>query len=229
MKLEHFDAELFCNYYNKNLYFNDYEKRLYKRGLSLCINNPKGGILLTGINPSGTDVESNSIFYDFKYTEGSFWNQKLKLFTPKLLDKVAYLDLFPQKESTQVIFEKETSIDFRARMIETTQMEIERLMPKLVIIANKQSQYYWGFNKNSRWMGYNLERVNEEIIKGKEIYLYKINGFRPENDRINQDKLHTTHLKYILLYAMYDQRHEAKYANRILSAEQIEQLYTYLK
>ena len=166
MKLEHFDAELFCNYYNKNLYFNDYEKRLYKRGLSLCINNPKGGILLTGINPSGTDVESNSIFYDFKYTEGSFWNQKLKLFTPKLLDKVAYLDLFPQKESTQVIFEKETSIDFRARMIETTQMEIERLMPKLVIIANKQSQYYWGFNKNSRWMGYNLERVNEEIIKG---------------------------------------------------------------
>lgn len=229
MELNLSDTELFCKYYKKALYINEYEKRLYKRGLSLCINNPKEGILLTGINPSGTNAKSKSIFYDFKFTAGNFWNQKLKLFTPNLLEKTAYLDLFPQKESTQEVFEKETSVNFRAKMIEITQLEIERLMPKLVIIANKQSQYYWGFNKDTTWMGYNLEKVEEEIIQGKELFLYKVNGFRGENDRINQDKLQTTNLSYILLYGMYDQRHETKFPDRILSAEQIEQLYNHLK
>lgn len=219
MKLAHSDAELFALYYDKDRYVNDYERRLYKRGVSLCINNPVGGILLAGINPSGTDAERKSTFYDFKYAGGMFWDQKRKLFTPALLEKTAYLDLFPQKESTQEVFEKKTSVDFRARMIEITQMEIERLRPKLVIIANKQSQHYWGFRKDTTWMGYNLERVNEDIVKGKEIFLYKINGFRSEHDRVNQDRLKTTNLRYILLYAMYDQRHEVKCADRVLTAE----------
>jgi len=179
-------------------------------GLCICANNPTGGILVTGINPSG-DMAANFAF-SFKnalHKSKGFWHDKAKELIDmryELIDelKLSYLDLFPFHNSNQWKFidslkRMSRSLDFQRCILEVTQNEIENVIkPKLIIHANASSAYYWGLNRNAMWMGYKMEKLNDipnslQKLQGR---LYLITGFRDDmaRERINS-KLKDTNLK----------------------------------
>lgn len=173
-------------------------------GHMLCIpnNNPSGNILLVGLNPSrGKANEQDNI--PFKSFTGRHWNPILDL-VGSLVDETAYLDLFPLRMTEQSAFEQ-FDTDFRARVLEVTQKEIERLKPKLIIHLNAGSKYYWGPNG---WMGYSFEKTSLPPIHGR--FLYRIAGFNPAcNHRINP-QITVSNLvgSYIYFYRMLTSRFE---------------------
>ena len=173
-------------------------------GHMLCVpsDNPKGKILFTGINPSlGKGGEQENV--PFKLFSGKFWKPVIDL-AGDLVNDTAYIDLFPLRKTKQVKFEQ-LGRDFRGRILEVTQMEIERLEPKLIVVLNASSKHYWG---PEGWMGYSFEETSFEPIHGR--LLYKITGFSPDcKDRINPE-LTESHLKgtYIFFYRMLSSRYE---------------------
>lgn len=175
-------------------------------GQMLCTpsDNPSGKILLVGLNPSlGDAIEQDNI--PFKSFSGSFWNPVLEV-VGNFIDETAYLDLFPLRKTEQTVFEQ-LDKDFRARVLEVTQKEIERLEPKLIVHLNADSKYYWG---PSGWMGYSFEKTSLPPINGK--FLYKITGFNPAcSQRINP-KITESRLvgSYIFFYRMLTSRFEKK-------------------
>ena len=155
---------------------------------------------------------------------------------------MAYLDLFPYSESSQKKFLDEINKNiesFQVSVLEITLSEIERLSPKLIIAANKQTSYYWGIKKDSTWLGYNLQVVDKsqqpDCLLGKDIKLYQIvgkTGNKDACDRIGQDKYPSTKGgksnllgAYFIDYALYDNRHKEKYPTRILEPSIVKELY----
>lgn len=191
-----------------------------KRGISLCVGNPVGGILITGINPSRNRfAEDKDFVYTFRgVTIGekqktgkfasSYWRQKYKMLGEELINKTAYLDLYPLGFTSQNGFEDliEKNLQFRATMISITQKEIETyIKPVLIIVANKQSSYYWGRNENATWMGYDMEKISNDLE------LYQIKGFKDRPDRLNAElKVSALSGSLILFYGMYDERNKEK-------------------
>jgi hypothetical protein len=218
------------------------------RGVTMCCANPIGGILITGINPSFNPKSPYGGYYTFMdaiIDSKSYWrNKREQLFGNdySLIEKTAYLDLFPYSESIQNKFQKEIDENvksFQVRVLEITQSEIERLSPKLIIAANKQTSYYWGIKKDSTWLGYNLQAVDKsqqpDCLLGKNIELYQIvgeTGYKDACDRVGQDKYPATKGgksnllgAYFIDYALYDNRHKKKYPERILEPSIIKELY----
>ena len=213
-------------------------------GMSFCCNNPSGEILLTGINPSGNDTAVRD--YTFKEAKdcgrSHYWKDKKEQITGTgaLIDHVAYLDLFPYIESSQKKFMKEIRphITFQVKALEITQRKIEEyIKPRLIIAANKSSAFYWGYGKFT-WMGYNFVEVLDrpDCLKNKEIRLFQINpqnGFRGENDRINQDKYTESKIKgaYFIPYAMYDTNEKGRnhYPERMLTPDLVMELYQWVR
>lgn len=211
--------------------FADASKLFISRGISLCVGNPVGGILLTGVNPSQNKKHDG---IDFAYTfenaminakrdcgngKKNYWTWKYELLGDDFIRETAYLDLFPLVFSKQVDFEArlENNLQFRTEMISITQREIEcHIKPKLIIVANKQSSYYWGRNEDATWMGYDMVKVCDDME------LYQIRGFKDKPDRLNPD-LETSSLcgSLILFYGMYDNRHK----DRLLFPADIKRLY----
>lgn len=252
---EKHDYELLNRYrnaLNADLYRNDFYPGIceffQRRGISLCVGNPTGGILLTGINPSypyKIADASERLDIDFGYTfmtaQHSFWNRERKMLGA-LSRETAYLDLFPLKFCHQDGFEEvmEQNREMRAAIVSITQMEIEtNIKPVLIIVANQQSSYYWGRNSNATWMGYEgLEDKDvfpketlPESLRKKDITLCQIRGFKDRTDRLNKDKLASTNLagSLVLFYGMYTEKHikNPKMKDKILNAEQFKSLYEF--
>ena len=218
-------------------------------GVTMCCANPIGGILITGINPSFNPHSPNGCYYTLKeaiLNKKSYWSNKKKQIIGdndalSLIEKTAYLDLFPYSESSQKKFQDEIDMNinnFQVRVLETTLSEIERLRPRLIIAANKQTSYYWGIKKDSTWLGYNLQIVEKsqmpECLNGQEVKLYRIvgeTGFKKADDRIGQNKYLTTNLlgAYFIDYALYDNRHQQKFPKRILTPSIVNELYRIAK
>lgn len=218
------------------------------RGVTMCCANPIGGILITGINPSFNSKSPYGGYYTFREAiqdSKSYWkNKREQIFGNEslLIEKTAYLDLFPYSESNQNKFQDEIGKNvksFQVCVLEITLSEIERLSPKLIIAANKQTSYYWGIKKDSTWLGYNLQVVNKsqlpDCLKEQDIKLYQIvgeTGYKDADDRIGQDKYPATKDgksnllgAYFIDYALYDDRHKEKYPKRILKPSIVKKLY----
>lgn len=216
-------------------YPNDYFPELCdffsKRKICLCVGNPVGGILITGINPSRKRfAEDKEFAYTFrgatveeKHKTGkisnSYWRQKYKMLGEELIKETAYLDLYPLGFTSQDGFEDliEKNYQFRAAMVSITQREIEmHIKPVLIVVANKKSSYYWGMNEDATWMGYDMEKISDEME------LYQIKGFKDKPDRLNPElKESTLNGSLILFYGMYDERNKDK----LLSENDFKKLY----
>lgn len=206
-----------------------------KRKICLCVGNPRGGILITGINPSRKRfAEDKEFAYTFRGAtveekrktgkiSNAYWRQKYKMLGEELINETAYIDLYPLGFTSQDGFEDliEKNYEFRASIVSITQREIETyIKPVLIIVANKKSSYYWGRNEDATWMGYDMERIREDME------LYQIKGFKDRPDRLNPNlKESSLRGSLILFYGMYDERNKEK----LLSESDFKQLYEQAK
>lgn len=167
--------------------------RTYDRGFVYSIPKPSD-ILITGINPSDNGLPSH--FFYFDDTNYPYFN-KLK----KIAPNAAYLDLFNIRGEQNCITEiakLPMGLDFLADQLSQTQHLIENIVkPKLILVFNKGSWGYWGFDPNPSivWMGYDFEFV-KELEFGK---LMRIKGLKISSMRISQDIV-TTNLNDCLVY-----------------------------
>lgn len=138
--------------------------------------------MLAGMNPSRE--ERTEMYFDYLSCRGSFWDPK-HVMMGKYDRYTAYIDLLPIRMSDQ---NKVDRIDrhLRARLLEITQQQIEKLRPRLIIVINQKSLYYWGSNEDATWMGY---RLGTPIRKVKDKWnLYQIQGLKSDKpDRINKE------------------------------------------
>ena len=177
---------------------------LLLRGFVTCDNDSieKRPFLLTGINPSFGPHDGKWKFfpggYDKPFTfrgaisnskPQDYWgkkrkqfgyDQKRKQFSDDLCKTMAYLDLFPIRESDQRLFEQVFKnpklTKLRADILSITQDAIEAMAPRLIVHANRQSMYYWGVKPAQEadvdandyehpWMGYKVKRVVKDISR----------------------------------------------------------------
>lgn len=213
----------------------DYENAIdiLKRGYVTCDNSnaEKSPFLLVGINPSfppNSPVHPRKVadpafnFYKATHPKDpkdlmNYWKEKGDWFGD-LCKKMAYLDLFPIRESDQNFFENAflNLVSLRKDLLEITQDAIEEMRPRLIVHANRQSFYYWGISPRTPWMGYDLKPVTlkeypdlppccREHNRLNRYPIYVINGFISSTERINQKKYPTdTALKgtFIIHYVM---------------------------
>ena len=187
------------------------------RGFWCCENKiQEGKLLLTGINPSysgehyGNDRIKTRRFADLAPLDkkNGFWKKKEQQFGGLWNDDtMSYLDLFPIRESNQRLFEQVFKnpklTKLRADILSITQDAIEEMKPRLIIHANRASLYYWGLVPETPWMGYSFELVDpgkyedfpKSIMTSEHLRLfpfYRITGFSPHPERINQEKFPTS-------------------------------------
>ena len=219
---------------------------LLLRGFVTCNNDSieKRPFLLTGINPSFGSQGGEWKFFPGGYETFTFrgaisdskrqdyWGKKKVQFSDDLCKSMAYLDLFPIRESDQRLFEQVFKnpklTKLRADILSITQDAIEAMSPRLIVHANKESLYYWGIKKNTPagddandyehpWMGYKVKRVTLETYPDLPpcmleydrlslFPLYEIVGFVDSDKRINHIERQETNLKFIMEYVM-DDRH----------------------
>lgn len=179
------------------------------RGFVTCDNDEvkKPSFLLTGINPS-FNLESGYFpkGYDDPFTfrnattiakPKEFWFKKKEQFG-ELCNNMAYLDLFPIRESDQRFFSQAFAPfnQFMAKILAVTQGAIEDMHPRLIVHANRASMRFWG--KQGDWMGYTFEPVDpasfddevKKIITSERLKLfpfYRITGFSNHPQRINKE------------------------------------------
>ena len=167
---------------------------LLLRGFKTCDNESieKRPFLLTGINPSFGPNNGKWFFpggYDEPFTfrkaisnsnSQDYWGKKRVQFGKDLCETMAYLDLFPIRESNQRLFEQVFNnpklTKLRADILSITQDAIEAMAPRLIVHANRQSMYYWGVKPAQEadvdandyehpWMGYKVKRVVKDLSK----------------------------------------------------------------
>jgi len=231
------------------------------RGFVTCNNDSieKRPFLLTGINPSFGPHDGEWKFFPGGYDDKPFtfrgaisnskpqdywgkkrkqfgYDQKRKEFSDDLCKTMAYLDLFPIRESDQRLFEQVFKnpklTKLRADILSITQDAIEAMAPRLIVHANKESLYYWGIKKNTPagddandyehpWMGYKVKRVTLETYPDLPpcmlqydrlslFPLYEIVGFIDSDNRINRKEIQDTNLKFIMEYVMDDRNPKYK-------------------
>lgn len=166
---------------------------LLLRGVVTCNNDSieKRPFLLTGINPSFRSINGKWFFpggyaeFIFRDTISNsnrqdYWGKKREQFGDDLCNTMAYLDLFPIRETYQILFEQVFKnpklTKLRADILSITQDAIEAMAPRLIVHANRQSMYYWGVKPAQEadvdandyehpWMGYKVKRVVKDISK----------------------------------------------------------------
>jgi len=224
---------------------------LLLRGFVTCNNDSieKRPFLLTGINPSFRPHKGKWEFflggYDTPFTfrkaisdsnRQDYWGKKREQFGDDLCNTMAYLDLFPIRESEQRLFEQVFNnpklTKLRADLLSITQDAIEEMKPLLIVHANKDSMYYWGIKKNTPagddandyehpWMGYKVKRVTLEtypdlpscMLQDDRLSLfplYEIVGFVDSDKRINHIERQETNLKFIMEYVIDDRNPKYK-------------------
>lgn len=224
----------------KELYFkvieNEPENTYFRKcGFVACDNfkdkpDAKFKILITGMNPAkpispvdqsdekglGEYVPTDSYHNPFrteprmKYFK-DFWD----IIPENFRDKTAYFDIFPFYEYSQRTLEERIKkrTQTMARILEVTQNEIEKIKPKLIIIANYSSGAYWGIDKNCCWMGYRFNRIMPEGLDEFEVFKVE-KSMRSDEDRINK-KLETTQLDGCLVVRYHHKSQDGKKAKLI--------------
>jgi len=224
---------------------------LFDRGLVICQNEPKSDVLLlSGINPSFDEKVNNrqNIIFEFAKAEdrghSKYWSKKHNQFGGKAGDLVqnnmAYMDLFPLKQSTQSRFESvlREYKDLRMSLLAVTKSEIERLNPKLIVHANKGSLYYWGLNpytfqkdEVNPWLNYAFSEI--PLHKPLQKYVERISSI-PENKRfvhlyrISGNGL-STEAHYFLSYVMEYFGMKDWQRIQLLSPEEMADLWNWCK
>lgn len=241
---------------------------LLLRGFVTCNNDSieKRPFLLTGINPSFGSHDGEWEFFPGGYDEPftfrgaisnskpqDYWGKKRVQFGDVLCKSMAYLDLFPIRESDQRLFEQVFKnpklTKLRADILSITQDAIEAMSPRLIVHANKESLYYWGIKKNTPagddandyehpWMGYKVKRVTLETYPDLPpcmlqydrlslFPLYEIVGFVDSDKRINHIERQETNLKFIMEYVM-DGRN-AKYKGKLYHKKDWVKIWEWVK
>lgn len=211
---------------------------LAKGGLCISADNHKDGILVTGINPSGSGCAH--FCYSFKEAlkdaKSGYWRNKYKEFVEgheELLPLLSYIDLFPLHEGCQTAFMQsiKDNLVLQAKIIAVTQCEIERLHPRLIIHANAQTAYYWRLSSKSTWMGYDLRLVSRDELPRciSDLYgrVYRISGatgFRIASDRINCEVYDKSALigSIFVRHGLYDRSNHASFR---LTSGKVKALY----
>ena len=185
-----------------------------------------------GVNPSfppgspiypGQVADPAFVFYAAtKDPNMDYWKEKGKWFG-ELCEKMAYLDLFPIRESDQNLFEDAflNLVSLRKSLLEITQDAIEEMKPRFIVHANRQSFYYWGLYRETPWMGYDLRPVTledypdlppccREYNRLNRYPIYVINGLISSTERINQKR----HPKDTALKGTFIMHYVMKYRNK---------------
>lgn len=183
----------------------------------------KTEILVTGINPSARQKDSEFEKKGFRYHEVQddpyYTEIKKKLLGDALNDKTGYLDLFAVRETVQSrmsgFIKHPVGLSFVAEHLAITQKEIERLHPQLIIVKNKGSWMFWGLDAGRTadkwtnvWMGYTFDRIpGYEDVAGRPWKVRRITGLLDTPDRVGKDieetcligtvVLFTCHLQYL--------------------------------
>lgn len=176
---------------------------LVTRGLVLSTNHAQHPLLLlSGINPSFDEKKNDrqDILFEFANAEdrgrSKYWSKKHNQFGGKeselVQENMAYLDLFPLKETNQLKFERvlQPYNDFRMALLKETQKEIEKFNPKLIVHANKGSLYYWGLNPITytkdivnTWLNYNFEEINFRECPPLVKYSQRVDAFNVPKEK----------------------------------------------
>ena len=173
-------------------------------GLGL-ITNPQAlerGILLVGMNPSG---QGDGVYNYCECEKNDFWGPKFEMMGD-YNDKCGYIDLLPIRNGRQEVVHSDKEINFFGKFLAHTRDYIEELRPRLIIFANSKAHYYWGFKKETPWMGYTFQKVNSPL-EGERRYwkVYQITGIVPTgvNRYANSTNLIGT---YFLQYRQHKDR-----------------------
>ena len=224
---------------------------LIKRGLVVCENTHRRGLLLNGINPSFNEKKNDksNIFFVFSNAEDQgrsrYWAKKHKQFGGRDSDLVqnhmGYLDLFPLKESRQLRFEKilRPYNDLRMLLLKKTQEEIERIDPKLIVHANKGSLYYWGLNPKTYqkdyenpWLNYDFDEIDLHDCPPLEEYAKRLDSKDIPMEkrfvhlyRISGNAWGKDSNHFFLAYIMEYNRMEGWKRDQLLTAEEMRALW----
>ena len=195
------------------------------RGMVWAENDSeKTEILVTGINPSARQKDSEFENKSFRYHEVQhddpyYAEIKEKLLGADLNGKAGYLDLFAVRETVQSrmyrFIKHPVGLSFVAGHLAITQKEIERLHPQLIIVKNKGSWMFWGLDARQTadkwtnvWMGYTFDQIpGYEDVAGRPWKVRRITGLLDTSDRVGKDikescligtvVLFTCHLQYL--------------------------------
>ncbi len=187
-----------------------------ERGIVFSTVKPKE-ILVTGINPSFRKGEENLKSFSYDYESNSlgkdFYYSSIAKMLGELNDKATYLDLFCCRETSQSRFIKtflnnELGVSFLAEHLAFTQELIENIiLPKLIIVKNKGSWFFWGKdakqnpNWTNVWMGYDLELI-EKVPSGE---ICRVKGLIEDNQRVNNSIIQTNLIDTIILFTNHFQ------------------------
>lgn len=216
-------------------------KEKAQESLCVIINpffKPNSDVLVVGMNPSGSgNTFDMHVFAD---CHGDFW-KPIHEMLGKFDARAGYIDLLPIRNGNQKSIEK-TNPNFRGPLIGITQQYIEKMQPKLIILANLSAQFYFGLNERiwqkGIWMGYQGEKISKENhpLEGtkKRWDLYRITGLRDETDdnknhRINFRIIDKTNLAntYILFYRQNKARGNVVKDEEKITANDIKKLLDY--
>lgn len=154
-------------------------------GLITNPNAQKDGILLVGMNPSGSGQET----YDYRLCRSDFWDPKHAMMGV-YDEKCGYIDLLPVRNGRQVNVHLDNDVKnrYHGKLLAFTRDFIEDLCPRLIIFANT-STYYWGLNMKDRWMGYSFEKLESPLKDERKRWpLYRIKGIDPTGVNRNTTK-----------------------------------------
>ncbi len=198
-------------------------REILDRGFWLCVDNPQGGLLLTGVNPSnGEGAPGNCAFRDCRGTYWKPWTTNLQHAISQ--NKAGYVDLFPLRVSKQKAeFERFVPQELKAAILRVTQAEIERLEPQLIIHANKASAFYYGTVTKHPWMGYDLEQMELPIKIASKGMLFKVKGVQNNEDRI-LSTLRETKLNYLFVCPYQNCIHLTIHPEKKMDAEDVDLL-----
>ena len=199
---------------------------------------PNSDVLVVGMNPSGSgNVFDMHVFAD---CHSDFWNP-LHEMLGEFDAEAGYIDLLPIRGGNQNSISNRDS-NLRGSLIGITQQYIEKMQPKLIILANLSAQFYFGLNERiwqkGIWMGYQGEKIFKENhpLEGakKRWDLYRITGLRDETDnnknhRINFKIIDKTNLAntYILFYRQHKAHGNVVKDEEKITANDIKKLLDY--
>lgn len=228
-------------------------KRIIEIGYTACnndgISNSKDILVLSGINPSGT--EKPNIPWSFQNAEdhgkSQYWSKKHNQFGGKFSELVqkhiAYFDLLPLIESEQGLVEKvfKPYNSFRFQLVKITAKAIEDLKPKLIVHANKGSLYYWGLNPSSftkdtkrPWLNYSFKEVTTNCpVLAK--YIVRLNKYKEANteQKLSKEYVHLFEMTgngiktrtYFMSYIMENPRFNDWQRVQLLSPEEMQGIW----
>ena len=179
----------------------------------------KTEILVTGINPSARQKDSEFKKESFRYHEVQhdpyYAEIKKKLLGDDLNNKTGYLDLFAVRETVQSrmsrFIKHPVGLSFVAEHLAITQKEIERLHPQLIIVKNKGSWMFWGLDARQTadkwtnvWMGYTFDQIpGYEDVAGRPWKVRRITGLLDTSDRVGKDIKETSLIGTVVLFTCH--------------------------